>query len=61
MYIVKATDHRGATSFACGTPDQALDRADELADRGFKGVTIQDPRGKEWTAAAFERSLGQSS
>ena len=58
VYIVKAADHRGSTSFACGTPDQALDKAFELTDRGFTDVTIKDPKGKEWTAAALESSLG---
>jgi hypothetical protein len=60
VYIVKAADHRGSTNFACGTPEQALDRALELAGRGFKNVIIKDRQGNEWTAAALEASLGHS-
>lgn len=58
MYIVKATNHAGPVSFACGTADQALDKSDELSARGFKDVTIKDPKGKEWTAAAFSQAQG---
>jgi hypothetical protein len=60
VYIVKAADHRGPVTYACGTPDQALNRANELVGRGCKHVVIKDPKGKEWTAAAFEASLGYS-
>ena len=58
MYIVKATNHIGPMNFACGTSHQALDKAEELAGRGFKDVLIKDPKGKEWTLAAFEASIG---
>lgn len=59
MYIVKANNHAGGVSFACGTSDQALDKADELGGRGFKDIRITDPKGKEWTAAALEQSVGE--
>jgi hypothetical protein len=58
MYLVKATDHRGPVSYACGTPYQALGKAFDLAGMGIKDVIIKDPKGKEWTPAAFETSLG---
>lgn len=57
MYTVKASSHTGPVSFACGTPEQALDRVFELTSRGFKDIAVTDPSGKVWTAAAFERSL----
>ncbi len=53
MYIVKATSHAGPVSFACGTLDQALDRLADLSSRGFQEVSVKDPKGKEWSAAAF--------
>ncbi len=58
MYKVMGTDPRGrAMTFACGTDEQALERAWELARRGFQQVRIADPSGREQSAAAFERSL----
>ncbi len=57
MYVVKAIGRTGPASFACGSAYQALVKADELTDRGFKEVRIIDPLGKEWTASALERSL----
>lgn len=58
MYIVKANDHRGLVSYACGTVYQALERANDLAGRGVKDVVIKDPQGKEWTPSTLEASLG---
>lgn len=58
VYIVKATDHRGPVSYACGTVYQALERASDLAGRGVKDVIIKDPKGKEWDPQALEASLG---
>ena len=57
VYVVKWNGDRGPASYACGTPDQALDKADELSARGFKEVRIIDPKGKEWTGQDLERSL----
>lgn len=59
MYTVKANDHGGrAVSFACGTPEQALERMQELTSRGFDNVRLTDLKGKEWNLGAFERSRG---
>ena len=58
MYTVKANDPAGrAMRFACGTADQALEKTWELARRGFRDILVADPKGKEWNAAAFERSM----
>ncbi len=57
MYVVKATGRTGPASFACGSAYQALVKADDLTDRGFKEIRIIDPNGKEWTVSALERSL----
>lgn len=59
MYTVKANDPRGRPMvFACGTADQALDRAQELAGRGFVEVFVIAPNGQRWSAAAFARHMG---
>ena len=58
MYKVKAHDHAGrALVFACGTADQALEKTWELAGRGFKDISVADPKGQEMKAAAFERAM----
>ena len=58
MYTVKGKDLAGReAAFACGTDEQAMEKTWELARRGFRDVTVLDPKGKEWSAAAFERSL----
>ena len=60
MYRVKANDHEGrAVVFACGTADQALDRANELASRGFKDIYVVEPRGQVRTMAAFARLMDE--
>lgn len=53
MYIVRASNHSGAVSFACGTPDQAIDKAAELLSRGFTDVKIKDLTGQSWSPAVF--------
>lgn len=59
MYKVTGTDPTGRTlSFACGTDEQALDKVRELERRGFRDISVADPKGQQKTAAAFERSLG---
>ncbi len=55
MFKITAKDQRGERIFACGTPDQALDKADELTGRGMMIVTIVDPAGREWSLADFRR------
>ena len=58
MYLVKGQDPAGrSATFACGTEEQAMEKTWELARRGFREVTVTDPQGKTWSAAAFERSL----
>ncbi len=57
MSVVMAIGRTGPASFACGSADQALVKADELTDRGFKELRIIDPNDKEGTASALERSL----
>ena len=58
MYTVKGRDPAGReVSYACGTDEQAMEKTWELARRGFREVTVTDLTGKEWSAAAFERSL----
>ena len=59
MYKVKANDPSGrAVTFACGTDEQALERAQELAGRGFRDITVVEPRGQVRTLKAFERLMG---
>lgn len=59
MYKVKANDPNGrAVTFACGTDEQALERAQELAGRGFRDITVVEPRGQVRTLKAFERLMG---
>lgn len=57
MFKIKAKDHRGERTFACGTADQAFDKAEELAGQGLTVLAVVDPAGKEWTAAAFKRAF----
>lgn len=58
MYKVTGTDPAGRTmAFACGTDEQALEKTWELARRGFRDVSVTDPKGQQMSAAAFERSL----
>ncbi|MGH1589783.1 hypothetical protein [Methylobacterium sp. P5_C11] len=58
VFTVKGIDPSGRVmTFACGTDEQAMEKTWELARRGFREITVSDPRGKELTAAAFERSL----
>lgn len=55
---MKANDYAGrALVFACGTADQALEKTWELAGRGFKDISVADPKGQEMKAAAFERAM----
>jgi hypothetical protein len=58
VFTVKGIDPSGRTmTFACGTDEQAMEKTWELARRGFREITVADPKGKEMSAAAFERSL----
>jgi hypothetical protein len=58
VFTVKGIDPSGRTmTFACGTDEQAMEKTWELARRGFREIRVADPRGKEMSAAAFERSL----
>ena len=58
MYKVTGTDPSGRTlAFACGTDEQALEKTWELAARGFRNISVADPKGREMSAIAFERSL----
>lgn len=60
MYKVKAVDPQGrAMTFACGTADQALDTAEDLAGRGFREIYVVEPRGQVRTMAAFARLMGE--
>ena len=60
MYTVKAIDPADrAMTFACGTAEQALDRAQSLASRGFREIYVVEPRGQVRTMAAFERLMGE--
>lgn len=60
MYKVKANDPNGrAVTFACGTDEQALERAQELAGRGFRDITVVAPSGQVRTLRAFERLMGE--
>jgi hypothetical protein len=59
MYTVRANDPSGRPmTFACGTADQALDKAQELTSRGFSEVFVTAPSGQVWSAAAFARRMG---
>ena len=58
VFRVKGIDPRGRTiTFACGTDEQAMEKAWELQRRGFRHLVVIDPTGRELEAAAFERSL----
>jgi hypothetical protein len=58
VFTVKGIDPSGRVmTFACGTDEQAMEKTWELARRGFREITVADPKGKEMSAAAFERSL----
>ena len=60
MYTVKANDPSERPKvFACGTADQALDKAQELTSRGFSQVFVTAPSGQVWSAAAFVRHMGE--
>lgn len=60
MWTVKANDPAGrAMRFACGTDEQALERAQELAGRGFGDIYVVDPRGQARTLRVFERLMGE--
>ena len=60
MWKVKANDPGGkAVTFACGTDEQALERAQELAGRGFRDIYVVDLRGQVRTLAAFARLMGE--
>lgn len=59
MYKVTGTDPTGRVlTFACGTDLQALDRVRELMARGFRDISVADPRGQQTGGAAFERTVG---
>jgi hypothetical protein len=56
---VTGTDPRGRTlAFACGTDLQALDKIRELMARGFRDISVADPKGQHTSGSAFERSVG---
>jgi hypothetical protein len=56
LYKVKGIDPAWRRmTFACGTEDQALERAQDLTGRRFRDVVVIDPSGKETGAAAFMR------
>ena len=58
VFTVKGIDPSGRVmTFACGTDEQAMEKTWELARRGFREIMVADPKGKEMSAAAFERSL----
>ena len=58
MYKVTGHDPAGRRLvFACGTDEQALEKTWELAGRGFREISVIDPKGREMSALAFERSL----
>ncbi|WP_425463340.1 hypothetical protein [Methylobacterium terricola] len=53
------TDPMGrALTFACGTDLQALDKVRELMSRGFRDISVFDPKGQQQGGAAFERTIG---
>ncbi|CAM3132949.1 hypothetical protein JHFBIEKO_3931 [Methylobacterium mesophilicum] len=58
VFTVKGIDPSGRVmTFACGTDEQAMEKTWELVRRGFREIVVADPKGKEMSAAAFERSL----
>lgn len=58
LFKEKANDPTGrAATFACGTADQALGKARELAGRGFRDISVVDPKGKEFNTSALDKSL----
>ena len=60
MWKVKANDPQGRpATFACGTDEQALERAQELASRGFRDIYVVEPKGQARTLRAFERLMGE--
>ncbi len=59
LYKVTGTDPTGrALTFACGTDLQALDKVRELMARGFRDISVADPKGQRTNGTAFERSVG---
>lgn len=59
LYKVIGTDPTGrALTFACGTDLQALDKVRELMTRGFRDISVSDPKGRQTSGAAFEHSVG---
>jgi hypothetical protein len=42
-------------TFACGTAEQAVERALELTGRRFRDIVVIDPSGKQAGAAEFVR------
>jgi hypothetical protein len=42
-------------TFACGTSEQALQKAQELTWRGFRDIVVIDPSGKGTGAKEFAR------
>jgi hypothetical protein len=59
LYKVAGTDPTGrALVFACGTDLQALDKVRELMSRGFRDISVADPKGQQQSGATFERSIG---
>ncbi|BCM82202.1 hypothetical protein NS228_04365 [Methylobacterium indicum] len=59
MYKVTGTDPTGrALTFACGTDLQALDKVRELMGRGFRDISVADPKGRRTSGTAFEHSVG---
>jgi hypothetical protein len=62
LYKVTGTDPTGRTlAFACGTDLQALDKIRELMSRGFRDISVADPKGQQQSGAAFERTIGSES
>lgn len=60
MWKVKANDPSGrAVTFACGTDEQALERAQELEGRGFRDIYVVEPRGQARTLRAFRQLMGE--
>lgn len=56
MYKVKATDPHGQpVTVACGTAEQAVEKALELEARGFRDVMVTDLKGQVRSAAKFAR------
>ena len=57
MYKVKATRNGSPFAFACGTPEQAMDKVLELLGQGLKDVRVIDPAGSETAANEFKRKF----